>query len=256
MSFTVESGNHAPELQTEFADLTATEGEVFSIQLPLDNFIDADGDTLVYTVNQSDGQALPDWLVFDAQTGTLSGTPTDDTDLNLTITATDDSGDSASDSFILDVKEPTLDISAPWFGGTVDGGSGDDTLSGSWFGDTLNGNAGDDTLNGGFGRDVINGGEGDDALNGGWGRDTLTGGTGNDVLQGGIGSDTYVFNAGDGQDVIEDRFGFEDSLIINDIALSDLLLDDDSDNWIIGVQGSEIRSTVTKTLPPMSLTPI
>ena len=37
--------------------------------------------------------------------------------------------------------------------------------------------------------------------------DTLTGGEGNDLLQGGIGDDTYVFAAGHGQDVIEDRDG-------------------------------------------------
>lgn len=36
------------------------------------------------------------------------------------------------------------------------------------------------------------------------GNDQLEGGTGNDVLNGGRGSDLYLFNLGDGQDVIND----------------------------------------------------
>jgi Ca2+-binding RTX toxin-like protein len=36
------------------------------------------------------------------------------------------------------------------------------------------------------------------------GDDTLAGGLGNEILTGGNGSDTYVFNRGDGQDVITD----------------------------------------------------
>lgn len=54
----------------------------------------------------------------------------------------------------------------------VDGGAGDDTLTGSAFADDLRGGTGNDTLNGGDGNDVLNGGTGNDTLNGGDDNDT------------------------------------------------------------------------------------
>lgn len=57
--------------------------------------------------------------------------------------------------------------------------------------------------------DSLRGLSGDDELYGKSGNDWLAGGAGNDFLAGGEGSDTYVFNAGDGQDVIDDQ-GFTD----------------------------------------------
>ncbi|MEQ1917005.1 MAG: calcium-binding protein, partial [Gallionella sp.] len=53
----------------------------------------------------ADGSALPTWLTFDATTQTFSGVPTnwDVGSLNLTVTATDNSGLSSSDTFVLDV---------------------------------------------------------------------------------------------------------------------------------------------------------
>ena len=48
----------------------------------------------------------------------------------------------------------------------------------------------------------------DNKLIGGSGKDSLTGGKGNDSLWGGDGADTFIYNNGDGKDVI---CGFEDS---------------------------------------------
>ena len=45
---------------------------------------------------------------------------------------------------------------------------------------------------------------GNDIVNTDGGNDTLNGGKGNDVLNGGAGNDTYVFNQGDGVDIIDD----------------------------------------------------
>ena len=59
----------------------------------------------------------------------------------------------------------------------------------------IDGTAGDDTLTGTNINDRISGGNGNDVLNGG---------KGDDVLMGGVGSDTYVYNLGDGADVIRD----------------------------------------------------
>ncbi len=61
---------------------------------------------------------------------------------------------------------------------------------------------GDDLITGTINADTIDGGAGNDNLNGGKGNDTLIGGPGNDTLTGETGNNTYVFNRGDGQDLI------------------------------------------------------
>jgi Ca2+-binding RTX toxin-like protein len=66
----------------------------------------------------------------------------------------------------------------------------------------MNGGLGNDTVSGREGNDVIQGGAGDDKLYGEGGDDVLEGGEGNDVLVGGVGNDTYVLGRGTGADVI------------------------------------------------------
>jgi VCBS repeat-containing protein len=96
------------------------------------------------------------------------------------------------------------------YGDKIDGAAGDDTLTGAGGNDILAGGAGDDALDGGTGNDILTGGTGNDTLDGGIGGDILTGETGNDALIGGAGSDTYIYNLGDGADVIVDSgvFGY------------------------------------------------
>ena len=122
-------------------------------------------------------------------------------------------------------------------------GNGDDTLFGDTGNDTIDAGSGDDTVDGGSGDDVLTGGSGNDQLYGGTGNDVLTvhargdnhlfggdgddvlgvdlsgyyangagnhtnrfeGGRGNDRMTGNLSADTYVFNRGDGQDVIVDN---------------------------------------------------
>jgi Ca2+-binding RTX toxin-like protein len=69
--------------------------------------------------------------------------------------------------------------------GTLDGGDGDDGLTG---------HAGADILYGGFGDDVLHGGDGIDQLIGAWGNDVLEGGKGSDELTGGTGADRFLFS--------------------------------------------------------------
>ena len=85
---------------------------------------------------------------------------------------------------------------------TLKGGGGNDTLSGAGQDDKLYGEAGNDTLNGGEGGDMLMGGAGNDTLNGDAGTDTLNGGAGDDDLTGGADADTFVFEPGNGDDVI------------------------------------------------------
>jgi Ca2+-binding RTX toxin-like protein len=79
--------------------------------------------------------------------------------------------------------------------GTVDGGSGNDTIYGGAQADSLSGSSGVDMLFGNGGADTINGGsEGD----------LIAGGAGGDVLRGGAGGDLFVFRFGDNGDDIMD----------------------------------------------------
>lgn len=97
----------------------------------------------------------------------------------------------------------------------IDGGDGGDTIDASGepsLRHFLNGGEGDDTLTGGDVKDFLLGDEGNDTLNGGDGNDVLDGDEGNDTETGGIGNDTFDqgreanggddLNGGDGRDVV------------------------------------------------------
>ena len=76
---------------------------------------------------------------------------------------------------------------------TINGGTGNDSLTGLAESDSITGNAGNDTLLGLGGSDLIFGGEGNDSLFGGIGNDLLEGGAGNDNIDGGDGIDTLSY---------------------------------------------------------------
>ncbi|MCC1494022.1 calcium-binding protein [Cognatishimia sp. F0-27] len=87
---------------------------------------------------------------------------------------------------------------------SLSGGADDDLVQGGLGADILMGDAGNDQLEGANGFDQLDGGEGEDVIIGGAGNDTITGGAGDDTLRGGIGADTFVFNQGEGSDLITD----------------------------------------------------
>ena len=84
----------------------------------------------------------------------------------------------------------------------VMGGAGNDKVKGQNGDDRIYGGDGNDFLGGGAGNDFADGGAGDDRIFSGDGDDILTGGAGDDYVKGGRGSDTFVFNKGDGQDMV------------------------------------------------------
>ena len=110
----------------------------------------------------------------------------------------------------------------------------------------LNANGGDDiitagnglaalillTIDGGAGNDAITGGDGNDVLIGGDGNDTVIGGRGNDVAQLGTGDDEFIWNPGDGSDVVEGQAGF-DTLAFNGSNASE--------NISISANGARVR---------------
>jgi Ca2+-binding RTX toxin-like protein len=86
----------------------------------------------------------------------------------------------------------------------IDGGAGNDRITGTLFADVILGGDGDDQLTGLDGNDTLIGGLGDDTLLGGAGDDTLVGGPGTNTMDGGAGSDTYLVGPGDGINSIQD----------------------------------------------------
>src|SRR5713101_5194418 len=74
-------------------------------------------------------------------------------------------------------------------GVSVNGGDGDDIITGGELNDSLFGGNGVDVMDGGDGNDVVNGNAGDDVLTGGLGNDSLYGGSGDDQLDAGDGND-------------------------------------------------------------------
>jgi len=114
---------------------------------------------------------------------------------------------------------------------TVEAGNGDDAVrideSNGVFSDaiptTLDGGNGNDSLTGGSGAGTLRGGNGNDRLAGGNGNETLLGGNGDDSLDGnkgadigvmGNGDDAFTWDPGDGSDIVEGQNG-HDTMVFN-----------------------------------------
>ncbi|WP_298938634.1 putative Ig domain-containing protein, partial [uncultured Ruegeria sp.] len=96
--------NNAPVLAIALPHQSSAEDEAVSFVLPANAFTDVDGDALTLSATLSNGASLPYWLVFDAASGSFSGTPPQNANgiLNVMVTASDGSL-SASSSFELEI---------------------------------------------------------------------------------------------------------------------------------------------------------
>lgn len=139
---------------------------------------------------------------------------------------------------------------SPYFGEEDNVIRGDALSNMFWAG------GGNDTFFGAGGNDTLYGECGDDALYGNEGDDCLIGGIGNDFLHGGAGNDVYVFNRGDGQDVLNDldQIGSMDTLRFGeDIADSDILaiaLGGDQDDLLLRVKNSTDQVRIESYFAP------
>ena len=102
MTVSVEDTNDAPTVANAMADQIIIEGGSLNFQFNANAFLDVDKtDSLSFTATLSDGNALPSWLTFDADTRTFTGTPSssDTGGIKINVTATDTSNATVSDTF-------------------------------------------------------------------------------------------------------------------------------------------------------------
>ena len=152
-------------------------------------------------------------------------------------TVTAGAGCSQVDTTTVRCREPITAI-------TVDLGDGSDTLTDSLLVTpvTVDGGAGDDAITGGGGNDRISGGDGDDSLEGGGGNDTSDGGAGSDSFDGGAGSDT-VFA----------RDGVAESIVCG--AGDDTVTSDYSDSAALDCEAVDASSAPVKPPLPGAIVP-
>ena len=87
---------------------------------------------------------------------------------------------------------------------------------------------------------------GNDQLDGELGNDILIGGTGNDLLKGGEGDDLYYFEAGFGQDIIDNTGGGIDNIYFDGVGFNDIAsgLMRSNDDLILKVNGTTDQLTI------------
>ena len=108
-TLTVNNVNDNPVLANTLNNLATDEDAPFSFTVPSNTFFDDDaihGDSLTLSAAMAGGNVLPDWLSFDATTGTFTGTPDNGQvgSYDIQVTATDTAGTSAADVFTLTVN--------------------------------------------------------------------------------------------------------------------------------------------------------
>lgn len=213
VGFEVLPVNDAPTLQS--AGFTYSDDGVTPLVLDLTSVVtDADhaNSELSFSV---DTQSLPSWLVYDAETLTLSGiAPAGTMDsYAITVTVTDPLG--ASNTVSLPLTLGGMTLTGSWADDTLSGGSGSDQIYGVDGNDLLSGGSGNDSLWGNGGQDSLYGGSGDDYLvaedDWTWGNNTLDGGAGADTMIGGVYNDTFFVD--DAGDVVIDNGYYTDSIV-------------------------------------------
>ncbi len=118
----------APRLARRIGHHSAYLGARFDLALHEETFVDVNpGTGLNLDARLRDGGPLPGWLHFDAASGRFTGLPerSDAGVLEVVVTATDETGLTASDAFTLDIMSTLADGALVGFDpGTIDGENG------------------------------------------------------------------------------------------------------------------------------------
>jgi Ca2+-binding RTX toxin-like protein len=174
----------------------------------------------------------------------LTGTAVNQVAIDLSAPAGSGTGDGAADTVITNgtANNDQITVSTSGTSVVVKGLAAQVTVSGAEpLNDSLvvNGLAGNDTidaskLHAGQVSLTLNGGAGDDRIIGSAGNDVVNGGQGSDVALLGAGNDVFVWNPGDGSDVVEGQSGV-DTLQFNGANINE--------NLDISANGSRVRLT-------------
>jgi Ca2+-binding RTX toxin-like protein len=206
--------NNAPVATSLIDSVSGKFGNLFTYTIPEDVFIDEDNDILTYSATLSDGSALPDWLIFNQETKTFTGTPPlgiADT-LSILLIASD-AELSASQTFNLDILS-----------NVITGTSNNDTIHATSDNDEIYGGEGDDQIIGGAGADIIYGGRGNDVARYEASKEAIT-----------INLETNINTGGDAQG--DTLFSIENILAT---SYDDNITGDSKDNTIYANSGDDI----------------
>ncbi|WP_150113254.1 beta strand repeat-containing protein [Methylobacter tundripaludum] len=188
------------------------------------------------------GNALDNLIVGNSGNNTLTGMEGNDT-LDGGIGADTMAGGVGDDTYVVDNADDMVVEAANAGIDTVQSGVSY-SLSDNVENLTLTGatsiNAAGNALD-----NILTGNSGANVLDGGAGADTLIGGQGNDTLLGGMGNDRYVFNPGDGADIIIDTLGGDILYIGGNLIEANLEGVRDGDNMIVNLFGTTDSITLS-----------
>ena len=211
----VQNVNDAPAVLAHMADQRVDNGKRFSITIPAPTFDDWDivhGDSLSYSATLANGEELPEWLNFDAATGTFSGRAKGSDSYDILLTATDQAGASVSQVFTLNTGKHDQDEHR-------DDEHDQDRDDEHDEGDHESGHHDDehdhpalDTT-----QDEI-----------------IVSSAVNDIIHTGNGADSILFGRGDGQDTVYGGEGTDNTLILTDgIQMNDIALTRNANDLIL-----------------------
>ncbi|WP_431222787.1 calcium-binding protein [Serratia sp. L9] len=115
--------------------------------------------------------------------------------------------------------------------------AGDDTIVGTGWDDAIYAGDGNDIITDNSGINYLDGGAGNDTITG---RGTFNGGTGNDILNATVwdSNDTFLFNLGDGQDVIN-NYGGTDKIVFGEDVKAEMISYRRASNNLVVVVGDK-----------------
>ncbi|MDO8262337.1 MAG: putative Ig domain-containing protein [Gallionella sp.] len=240
LTVTITGTNDAPVTAIPLTGQAATKTGAFSYQLPTGAFTDIDqGDKLTYSATLSNGSVLPTWLTFDANNQVFSSNMPDGAAglWDISVTATDTSGASATSAFRLDVAN------------LIKGTSKEDNLAGTSPRDVMYGLGDDDKLSGGNADDVLVGGSGNDVLEGGAGNDTLIGGVpvGNSLAGAPVPVEAGRYDRHGEDSRHDDDHDRPENNLLNGGAGNDILIGANGNDLLIGGIGNDTLNTGPST---------